>query len=243
MAVGSVFGLNYDVCSANSNSISLGAQEPWGLKWTLVSLCCYSIAPCLLAWPHTPLLSSSIIHKHVHDSSVPGKHSEPHSEPHRHSKVHKTWQRLENTDSLWADRPGSLCGSHTPGRQTCGSVCHCRSCTQLDMGSRCSWNSHDDTRWWDEQPDVSRNDTLIPAHSGDLGGWRTHTICNMAFPRFLQASIPGPARHKGSFLGSSSDLGAAPALADKPHLKEEVRNDKTLQLIPYCRKSISKSCE
>lgn len=32
MAVGSVFGLNYDVCSANSNSISLGAQEPWGLK-------------------------------------------------------------------------------------------------------------------------------------------------------------------------------------------------------------------
>lgn len=74
-------------------------------------------------------------------------------------------------------------------------------------------------------------------------GERAHTICDMAFPRFLQASIPGPARHRGSFLGSSSDLGAAPALADKPHLKEEVRNDKTHQLIPYCRKSISKSCE
>lgn len=32
VVVGSVFGLNCKVCSANSNSISLGAREPWGLK-------------------------------------------------------------------------------------------------------------------------------------------------------------------------------------------------------------------
>lgn len=38
-----------------------------------------------------------------------------------------------------------------------------------------------------------------------------HTIRNMEFSQFLRASIPGPARHKGSFLGSSTDHGAAPA--------------------------------
>lgn len=44
----------------------------------------------------------------------------------------------------------------------------------------------------------------------------------MVFPRFLQVSIPGPARRKDSFLGSSSDLGAAPALEDKTYLKDDV---------------------
>lgn len=47
MVAGGLRALN--VCSANSNSISLGAQEPWGLKWTLVSLCHYSFAQRLLA--------------------------------------------------------------------------------------------------------------------------------------------------------------------------------------------------
>lgn len=68
-----VFGLNCKVCSANSNSISLGAREPWGLKGTLVSLCCYSIAPCLLAAPHTPLLRCAVVHKHFCEISVQRK--------------------------------------------------------------------------------------------------------------------------------------------------------------------------
>lgn len=49
VVVGSAFGLNCKVCSANSNSISLGAREPWGLKRTLVSLCCHSVTATLLA--------------------------------------------------------------------------------------------------------------------------------------------------------------------------------------------------
>lgn len=53
------------------------------------------------------------------------------------------------------------------------------------------------------------------------------TICNMEFPRFLQASIPGPARHKGSFLGGSTDHGAAPAFTHDTQLKEEVHNEKS----------------
>ena len=53
------------------------------------------------------------------------------------------------------------------------------------------------------------------------------TICNMEFPRFLQASIPGPARCKGSFLGSSTGHGAAPAFTHETQLKEEAHNEKS----------------
>lgn len=48
------------------------------------------------------------------------------------------------------------------------------------------------------------------------------TICNMESPRFLQAGIPGPARRKGSVLGSSTDRGAAPAFTHETQLKDGV---------------------
>lgn len=151
--VGSVFGLNRKVCSANSNSISLGAREPWGLKWTLVSLCRCSIAPCLLAVLHTPLLHCAIIHKHFCGISVQRKHSERAT----------SQEDLQGIGSLWADRLDSLCSSRTPGRQTCGSVCHCRPCTRLDTESGCSWNSHDDTRWGagEKKSAISRKKKMV----------------------------------------------------------------------------------
>lgn len=43
-----------------------------------------------------------------------------------------------------------------------------------------------------------------------------HTICNMVFPQFLQASIQGQARCRDSSLGSNTAHGAAPAFIDKP---------------------------
>lgn len=65
------------------------------------------------------------------------------------------------------------------------------------------------------------------AHCGVLEEWLMHTICNMEFPQFLQASIPGPARHKGNVPGSSTDHGAAPAFTHETHLKEEVHNEQS----------------
>lgn len=69
--------------------------------------------------------------------------------------------------------------------------------------------------------------TCNTAHSGVLEGWMMRTICNMEFLQFLQASILGPARHKGSFLGSSTDHGAAPAFTHETQFKEEVHNEKS----------------
>ena len=41
------------------------------------------------------------------------------------------------------------------------------------------------------------------------------TICNKAFPQFVQASIQGPARHRDSSLDGNTPHGAVPAFVDK----------------------------
>lgn len=65
------------------------------------------------------------------------------------------------------------------------------------------------------------------------------TICNTQFPPFLQASIPGPARHRGSFLGSSTDRGAAPAFTHTKHKSKIKSTLKSPRITPYGCKSIS----
>lgn len=64
---GSLFGLNYNVCSTNSILYPWERWNPLGLKWTLASLCCYSFAQCLPAWPQC---KPSSTHTHTQTNSL-----------------------------------------------------------------------------------------------------------------------------------------------------------------------------
>lgn len=64
---GSLFGLNYNVCSTNSILYPWERWSPLGLKWTLASLFCYSFAQCLPAWQQC---KPSSTHTHTRTNSL-----------------------------------------------------------------------------------------------------------------------------------------------------------------------------